>query len=93
MPPTQANSVEIIRRFYTVIDATSSGGKDNRIDLNDALIDLRDLSTAADYDALVPYLNIRGSTFCSKLATRPTSVGNPSGATIVGQLATSGGAV
>ena len=39
-------------------------------------------------DTLAPYLNIKGTGYCSNLAARLTAVGNPAGTTIEGEFAT-----
>jgi len=67
------------RAVYTVVDSTG----DNQFTRADRILDLRTEAPAT----LVPYLNIKGSRYCSRLATRLTSVGNPAGTTIVAEVA------
>lgn len=68
------------RKIFTVIDRTNDG-KLTAADM--PLVDLRTVAAAT----MVPYLNIRGSKYCSSLAQRLTSLGNPAGAAIGAELA------
>jgi type IV pilus assembly protein PilY1 len=68
------------RAIYTVIDSNGDG----KLTAADTLLDLRTVDPAT----LVPYLNIVGNRYCSKIAMRLTSAGNTAGATIDSQVAT-----
>jgi type IV pilus assembly protein PilY1 len=64
-----------LRHIYTVIDSSSPLGKFTSAD---PLVDL----SSVDPATMVPYLNIRGSRWCSTLSQRLASLGNPAGSTI-----------
>jgi type IV pilus assembly protein PilY1 len=63
------------REIYTVVDSAAPFGK---LTSADAVIEL----SGANAATLVPYLNLKGTRYCQKLASRLTSRSNPDGATI-----------
>jgi type IV pilus assembly protein PilY1 len=69
-----------LRKIFTVIDRNGDG-KLTAADM--PLVDLR----TADPATLVPYLNLKGSSYCSKLSQRLGALGNPVSATIDSEVA------
>jgi type IV pilus assembly protein PilY1 len=70
-----------LRHIYTVIDTAAPIGKLTAVD---PLVDLRTVDPAD----MVPYLNIKGSRWCSSLSQKLGALGNPAGAAIDAEVAT-----
>jgi type IV pilus assembly protein PilY1 len=80
-PDFQSTLAWNLRHIYTVIDRDGDGK------LTAADMPLVDLSDSTAPATLLPYLNIRGSRWCSSLSQRLSSLGNPAGPTIDSEVA------